>query len=155
MMRSTPSVASASTSASAPGPMAPLPPVVSSMASGSRPCSSAVDRTVANSSASSSWVPLAWKKASPGRPARRAATRVWPPTWMGIVPSTGLGLIMQSSKRTNSPSKLARSCSQSARSAATFSSVRRPRSSKGTPMASSSSRSQPEPMPSSSRPPER
>ena len=61
--------------ASSLGPGRPTAAVDSSMASGSRPAASASARTMANSSASSSIVPLPGKNPSPRRPARRAATR--------------------------------------------------------------------------------
>ena len=62
---------------------------------------------------------------------------------------------MQSWKSTKSPWNVAFSSAHSERIAATYSSVRLPRSWNGTPMASNSSFSQPTPMPSSMRPAER
>jgi hypothetical protein len=72
-----------------------------------------------------------------------------------MVPFTGRGREMHSSKRVNSPWYVAFSWLHSARMAAMWSSVRLPRSANGTPMASNSSSSQPTPMPSSMRPPDR
>lgn len=63
---------------------------------------------------------------------------------------------MQSVKSTNSPWKLAGpSVAHISRMAATHSSIRAPRRSKGTPIASNSSRSHPAPIPSRTRLPER
>ncbi len=67
---------------------------------------------------------------------------------------TGCGRSTQSVKSLNRPWCVAASWVHSARSAVTASSVRAPRSAKGTPMASNSSFSQPTPIPSSRRPPE-
>ena len=67
--------------------------------------------------------------------------------------ATGFGLQLTLSNFTNSPAKLAPSLAHKARIAATYSSARLPRRSKGMPSASNSSLSQPTPMPSSIRPP--
>ena len=66
---------------------------------------------------------------------------------------TGFGLTRTASKLTNSPSNEATSSRHSVRMASTYSLVRAPRRSNGTPSASNSSRDQPMPMPSVSLPP--
>ena len=106
------------------------------------------------SAASSSWLPLPGKKPSPSRPARRAAALLWPPMTIGMLACAGPGREYTSVNDETSPSWVAGSPAHSARRAATWSSVRLPRSAKGTPMASNSSSSHPTPMPSSTRPPE-
>ncbi len=73
---------------------------------------------------------------------------------MGMLGWVGCGREYTSVKLEKSPVWVAGAWVHSARSAATWSSVRLPRSAKGTPMASNSSSSHPTPMPSSTRPPE-
>src|ERR1700726_4095214 len=60
--------------------------------------------------------------------------------------ATGFGLQLTLANFTNSPAKLAPSLAHNARMAATYSSARLPRRSKGMPNASNSSFSQPTPM---------
>jgi hypothetical protein len=79
----------------------------------------------------STWAPIEGKKPSPRRPARRAAASEWPPTTIGTDFATGFGLQLTLSKFTNSPAKLAPSLAHNARMAATYSSARLPRRSKG------------------------
>ena len=74
---------------------------------------------------------------------------------MGTEPSTGFGLDETPENETNSPANEALSPAHRVRIAATYSSVRAPRRSHGIPRASNSSRSQPTPMPRSTRPPVR
>src|SRR5439155_1194495 len=80
------------------------------------------------------------------------AAFVSPPTMMGIRRSGGNGRQNTSLNETKRPLKLARSWLQRARMAATYSSVRGPRSSNGTPRAANSSASQPTPIPRRTRP---
>ena len=68
-------------------------------------------------------------------------------------PAAGRGRQNTSLNETKRPWKLARSSRHSARIAATYSSVRGPRSSNGTPKVANSSASHPTPMPSSTRSP--
>ena len=97
--------------------------------------------------------PFPGKKPSPIRPARRAAASEWPPMMIGTVPLAGFGLEETVSNETNSPSKDTSSPLHRVRIAPMYSSVRAPRRSHGTPRASNSSRSQPTPIPNSTRPP--
>ena len=82
------------------------------------------------------------------------AASVSPPTRIGIEAWTGRGLHVTGGKSTKAPWNSAWGPAHSARMAATYSSLRAPRCSHGTPSASNSSRSQPTPRPSSTRPPE-
>ena len=91
---------------------------------------------------------------SPHAAARCSAASLLPPTTTGMQRSrTGLGFTRMASKATNSPSNDATSSRHSVRIAATYSAVRAPRRANGTPSASNSSRDQPTPTPSVSRPP--
>ena len=99
--------------------------------------------------------PTAGKYPSPSRPARRAEASEWPPMCTGTDPAAGRGSEWQAANEEYRPSKVAGPPAHRARSTSMASSVRSARSSKGTPMASNSSRSQPIPTPRSNRPPER
>ena len=121
-----------------------------SSSSGFRPTDSAVSLARQIKSSGSS---RAGKNPSPIRPARRAAARECPPTTMGTVPFAGWGKQWTLLKEKKSPLNDAFCCAQSALITATYSSVRTPRSSKEAPITSNSSRIQPTPIPSKTRPP--
>ena len=78
---------------------------------------------------------------------------MWPPTTIGTLPPTGFGFDSARSNEQKRPWNVGSSEPHSSRRAATYSSVRAPRSAKGTPIASNSSSSQPTPMPSRTLPP--
>ena len=93
---------------------------------------------------------------SPSRPARRMAASLLPPIHSGIGCCTGFGSTVIRSSRQNSPANVTSSSLQHRRMMAIASSVRRPRSRKGTPAARNSrSCSTPMPKAGSIRPPER
>ena len=84
---------------------------------------------------------------------RRSAGPLSPPTQIGIGFCTGFGVNTTSSKFTYFPENFGSSAVHNSRQAAIHSSVTYPRSSNGAaPIASNSSRHQPTPMPSVSRP---
>ena len=125
--------------------------MVISIEAGSRPASAASARAICTREAT---FPSAGKKPSPTRPARRAEAGLWPPMWTGTRPAGGLGLELTRSNDTNSPSKDTSSSAHTRLITSRYSSVRAPRRAQGTPRASNSSRSQPTPIPSSTRPPD-
>ena len=86
---------------------------------------------------------------------RRRAGFACPPIQMGMSPRVGLGKQPMASKLKNRPWKLVRSSRQHARMIRIASSDQAPRSSKGAPRISISSRIQPTPAPRMTRPRER
>ncbi len=131
---------------------------------GSRPASAVILRRRATwvlkrvrlSSGFCGLVPIGYH-ASPMRAARRSAGPLSPPTQIGGCGfCTGFGSKPILENRTCLPSNFGASLVQSSTKARTYSSVTVPRASKsGASMASNSSRIQPAPIPSVSRPPER
>src|SRR5437899_2384713 len=93
---------------------------------------------------------------SPSRPARRMAGSLLPPIHSGNGCCTGRGSTLMRSSCQNSPANVTGSSAQQRRMMAIASSVRRPRSLKGTPAARHSpSCPTPKPTAGSMRPPER
>src|SRR5687768_4340088 len=131
------------------------------MEDGLRPASCAWCLTVAAKSANRAGVPTGNRgllpmgyQASASRPARRSATGLSPPTQMGGCGfCTGLGAKATLAKRQYVPANVGLSLVHSSLKARMYSSLTAPRLSYGgAPMASNSSRIQPTPQPTMSRP---